>query len=74
MKEKSDALKAFLIHLAVFVAVNIILLFVPVIFNGKAVFDFEGREAIFYGSAGWGIGVFIHGAVVFLHRKFCRTN
>jgi len=73
-KSQAELLKSFIVHLIVFAAVNILLLFVPVIFNGKAVFDFEGRAALFYGSAGWAVGVAIHGIAVLVYRIIKRPR
>lgn len=73
-KANADLLKSFIVHLIVFAAVNLLLLFVPVIFNGKAVFDFEGREALFYGSAGWAVGLLIHGIAVLVYRIIKRAG
>jgi len=66
--EKGKALRAFLIHLIIFAVVNLLLLIVPVFYDGKLVFDFEERGPMLYGSIGWGVGLIIHGAVVFVDR------
>lgn len=67
-QEKSKAVRAFLIHLAIFVIVNIIIFFIPVFYDGKLDFNFEDRAPMLYGSIGWGVGLVIHGAVVLLDK------
>jgi hypothetical protein len=66
--ERKRALKAFLVHLGIFVVVNLVLLFIPVFYEGELVFDFEERGPMLYGSIGWGVGVIIHGIIVFADR------
>lgn len=62
--EKQKALKAFGLHLLIFILVNALLLVVPVFYDGSWDFNFEDRGVLFYGSIGWGIGLAIHGLVV----------
>ncbi len=66
--EKSKAVKAFLIHCAIFVAVNLIILIIPVFYDGEIDLTFKDRGSMLYGSIGWGVGLIIHGAVVFGDR------
>lgn len=73
-RAKDDAVKVFLIHLAIFIVVNLFLLFVPVFYDREIVFDFEERAPMFYGSIGWGIGVFIHGFVVFISKAMSSSK
>ena len=56
--------QTFLIHLGIFIMVNLALLFVPMIYDGKLDFSLENRGPLFYGSVIWGIGLMIHGVIV----------
>lgn len=67
-QEQRNALNPFLIHLAIFVVVNLVILVIPVFYDGKVDLSFEDRGPMLYGSIGWGIGVLIHGAVVLYSR------
>lgn len=66
--ERSKAIKAFLTHLAIFIVVNIIILIIPVFYDGEIDFSFKDRGPMLYGSIGWGVGLVIHGLVVFGDR------
>ncbi|MBN2015305.1 2TM domain-containing protein [Candidatus Dojkabacteria bacterium] len=71
---KSKALRVFLLHLAIFPVVNLILLFVPVFYDGKLDFSFKDRGPMLYGSIGWGVGLFIHRAVFLADRILNKSD
>jgi len=72
--EKSKALKAFLMHCAIFVVVNIIVLIIPVFYDGEIDFSYKDRGPMLYGSIGWGVGLIIHGIVVFADKILGKTK
>lgn len=57
-------LKGFLMHLTIFVVVNVVLMIVPVFYDGRFDFNFTDRGPMLYGSIGWGVGLLVHGLVV----------
>lgn len=73
-KKKEDPLRAFLTHLCVFAVAFVIVLFVPVFYDGKIDFCFEDRGPMLYGFIGWGVGLAIHGLVVFVSTRLNRPK
>lgn len=73
-QEGDKALKAFLVHLIIFVIVNLCLLFVPVLYDDTVDFSFESRGPLLYGSVGWAVGLTIHGIIVFYDRFVGRST
>ena len=65
---QKKALRSFLLHLVIFVVVNLVLMIIPVFYDGKFDFTFEDRGPMLYGSIGWGLGLAIHGTVVLVDR------
>ncbi|MFD1360090.1 2TM domain-containing protein [Lentibacillus salinarum] len=57
-KEKVERLKAFYIHVTVYILVSILLLIINMI-------TFDGYWWFLYPLGGWGIGVIIHGLTTF---------
>ena len=71
---KDDAVKAFLVHLLVFIVVNGVLLIVPVFYDGTVDFSFSDRGPLFYGSVVWTVGLAIHGLVVLVSWLSKRSS
>jgi hypothetical protein len=71
--KKDNAVKTFLVHLAIFIVVNALILVVPVFYDGETDFSFTKRGPMLYGSIAWGVGVLVHGIVVLVSKVIKKS-